>query len=87
MIKKILIFIIPPILRLQGIYRIINFVIRVKDKISYEKNLFKRQAFINRAIKKFKDCNYLEIGGADDSVFNTLKILPATFGGPLFQSV
>ena len=74
MIKKILIFIIPPILRLSGIYRIINFVIRGKDKISYEKNLFKRQAFINRAIKKFKDCNYLEIGVADDSVFNTIPL-------------
>jgi hypothetical protein len=74
MLKKIIDLIIPPILKPSVFYRIINYLIRGNDKFSYEKNLFKRQSFINRAINKFPNCNYLEIGVADDAVFKTIPL-------------
>tara|TARA_S200000501_G_scaffold328645_1_gene328690 strand:+ start:69 stop:776 length:708 start_codon:yes stop_codon:yes gene_type:complete len=74
MLNRIIDFFIPPILRPSVIYRIMNYILRGKDKFSYEKNSFKRQSFINRAIKKFPNCNYLEIGVADDAVFNTIPL-------------
>ena len=48
-----------------------------------KKNLFKRQSFINRAINKFPNCNYLEIGVADDAVFKTI---PFKIGNKIFRS-
>ena len=45
-----------------------------KTHFNYEKNLFTRHAFINRAIKKFKNCKYLEIGVASNRVFNTIPL-------------
>ena len=67
----------PPILRPNYFIEIYNRVFN-KDKIlhhfEYEKNFFKRHAFINLAISKFKNCKYLEIGVDDNDVFNSIPL-------------
>ena len=49
-------------------------MIRGKDKISYENNFYKRHAFINKAIQKYNNCKYLEIGVDNNEVFNTIPL-------------
>jgi hypothetical protein len=39
-----------------------------------ESSFFKRHAFINKAISKYTNCNYLEIGVADNDVFNSIPL-------------
>ncbi len=67
----------PPIFRPNYFIEIYNRVFN-KDKIlhhfEYEKNFFKRHAFINLAISKFKNCKYLEIGVDDNDVFNSIPL-------------
>ena len=67
----------PPIFRPNHFIEIYNRVFN-KDKIlhhfEYEKNFFKRHAFINLAISKFKNCKYLEIGVDDNDVFNSIPL-------------
>jgi hypothetical protein len=46
----------------------------VKDKIKLEKNFYTRHAFINKAISKYTFCRYLEIGVADNDVFNSIPL-------------
>ena len=67
----------PPILERNYFREIYNRVLN-KDKIihhfEYENNFFKRHAFINLAISKFKNCKYLEIGVDDNDVFNSVPL-------------
>ena len=43
-------------------------------KFKYEKNFYWRVAFINKAVAKFKNCMYLEIGVANNKVFNSIPL-------------
>ena len=77
MIKIILNLLIPPIFSivvLRELFNKIFFKSSVKKKISYEKNFYKRHAFINKAISKFKNCKYLEIGVDNNDVFNSIPL-------------
>jgi hypothetical protein len=73
MIKKICKLLIPPIFYIHKFNEIINFL-NNKNKINLEKNFFKRHAFINKAISKYKNCNYLEIGVHNNDVFNSIPL-------------
>jgi SAM-dependent methyltransferase len=68
---------VPPILN-PIYFRELKNKIFYKDKIThrfdYEENFYTRHAFINKAIMKYKDCNYLEIGVASNSVFNSIPL-------------
>ena len=48
---------------------------KVKEVIKTENNFYKRHSFINKAISKYKNCKYLEIGvsGSND-VFNSIPL-------------
>lgn len=68
---------LPPILSKYNILKYYNYLIKKKKtihKFTYEKNFFNRSAFINKAISKFKNCMYLEIGVASNKVFNTIPL-------------
>jgi hypothetical protein len=52
----------------------INSFLKGEDKIFYEDNFYKRHAFINLAINQFTNPNYLEIGVADNDVFNSIPL-------------
>lgn len=76
-IKIILKYIIPPILRtrnLREIYKLIFYKKYTKHYFEFENNFFNRHAFINRAISKFENCKYLEIGVSNNDVFNSIPL-------------
>jgi len=76
-IRIILNYIIPPILRtrnLREIYKLIFHKKYTKHYFEFEDNFFNRHAFINRAISKFENCKYLEIGVANNNVFNSIPL-------------
>ena len=55
-------------------------------QFKYEKNFYGRVAFINKAIAKIKNCMYLEIGVADNRVFNSIPLkMKNKFGVDPFQ--
>ena len=67
----------PPIFSITVLRELFNkifFKSSVEKKISYEKNFYKRHAFINKAISKFKNCRYLEIGVDNNDVFNSIPL-------------
>lgn len=68
---------IPPIFKPKNFREIINHKI-YKDKIvhrfDFEKSFYSRHAFISKAISKYQDCTYLEIGVEDNQVFNTIPL-------------
>ena len=73
-IKKILRLFVPLILNpiyLLGVYKKIFLE---KNSINYEKSFYKRHAFVNKALHKFKNPNYLEIGVADNDLFNAIPL-------------
>ena len=76
-IKELLRYITPPIL-VPGHFRELFNKIFNRDKIvhkyEFEKNFFTRHAFINKAISKYKDCQYLEIGVFKNDVFNSIPL-------------
>ena len=43
-------------------------------KFEHEKNFYNRHAFINKAISKFENCKYLEIGVSNNDVFNSIPL-------------
>jgi len=43
-------------------------------QFKYESNFYWRIAFINKAVAKFKNCLYLEIGVANNMVFNSIPL-------------
>ena len=76
-LKKIIKPFIPPIFFPDVRREYINYFLhnkKIKHLIGYEKNFYKRHAFINKAVSKFKDCKYLEIGVADNNVFNSIPL-------------
>lgn len=81
--QKIINLFVPQIFRPVVIGNIINKLTNKKKKnfLEYEKNFYNRQAFINKAISKFKKCKYLEIGVANNVVFNSVPLsLDAKYG-------
>lgn len=73
-LKKIIKKILPPIFFPTIFRECVNYFIKGKNKITYEDNFYNRIAFINKAISKFPDCNYLEIGVADSTTFNSIPL-------------
>ena len=76
-LKKIIKKLLPPIFFPTIFRECVNYFIKGKNKITYEDNFYNRIAFINKAISKFADCNYLEIGVADNTTFSSIP-LPLT---------
>ena len=73
-IKKIIIFITPPFfLYFYGKLKKIFFP-QKKSEIFYEKNFYNRRAFIFKAIKKYDNCKYLEIGVNTCETFNSIPL-------------
>ena len=73
-LKKIL---LPPILEKNNLLKYFNILFNKKKtihKFKYENNFYWRIAFINKAISKFKNCMYLEIGVAGNKVFNSIPL-------------
>lgn len=48
------------------------FQVPISNKIELEENFYSRHAFLSKALGKFSQPNYLEIGVADNSVFNSI---------------
>jgi hypothetical protein len=68
---------VPPIFFPVARREYINFFLhskKIKHLIKYENNFYKRHAFINKAISKYKNCKYLEIGVAGNDVFNSIPL-------------
>ena len=76
MFLRILRQFLPPIFYPNKIKEIFCYFARGKDKIVYENNFYNRISFILRAISKFdiQTCKYLEIGVADNAVFNCIPL-------------
>ena len=47
---------------------------KIIHKFEHEKNFYSRHAFINKAISKFENCKYLEIGVSNNDVFNSIPL-------------
>ena len=76
-IKAFLKYFIPPILVPGHFREIFNNIIHKNKNIhhfEFENKFFTRHAFINKAISKFKDCKYLEIGVYNNEVFNSIPL-------------
>lgn len=76
-IKLYLKYFIPPILLPKNLREFYNRFFNKKKYIHYfkfEDNFYTRHAFINKAISKFKDCKYLEIGVDNNLVFNSIPL-------------
>ena len=68
---------LPEILRKKNIVKYYHLLFNRKKtihKFKYEKNFYWRVAFINKAVAKFKNCMYLEIGVAGNHVFNSIPL-------------
>ena len=69
---------IPPICFPDNFYQFIDKIFNYKKSyhvIKYDEDFFKRHAFINKAISKFDDCKYLEIGVDNtNDVFNSIPL-------------
>ena len=73
-LKKILKKLLPPIFFPTIFKECVNYFIKGENKIIYEDNFYNRTAFINKSISEFKNCNYLEIGIADNNNFNSIPL-------------
>jgi hypothetical protein len=76
-LKKIIKPFIPPIFFSDVRRELINYFLhnkKITHLLNYVKNFYKRHAFINKAISKYNDCKYLEIGVADNNVFNSIPL-------------
>lgn len=78
LLLKIIFLFIPPFLYLENIKKLKIFILEggknPKNFITFEKAFFKRHAFINKAVCKFSNCTYLEIGVAANDVFNSIPL-------------
>ena len=77
-IKAYLNLLVPPILFYKNFKKIYNRRFN-RDKIihhfEHENKFFSRISFINKAISKYEDCKYLEIGvGKSCAVFNSIPL-------------
>ena len=73
-LKKIIRQFVPPLFYPWRINEIFNSIFRKTNYINLEVSFFKRHAFINKAISKYSSCKYLEIGVADNDVFNSIPL-------------
>jgi len=73
-LKKIIKFILPPILIPENINEIYCYFKRSEDKIKYENSFYKRHAFVNKSLSKFNNPNYLEIGVASNDLFDSIPL-------------
>lgn len=76
-IKKIIKMLIPPIMHSNNFRELINLLFfkkKIYHQFKYENNFFKRHAFINKAINKYMNCKYLEIGVAYNDTFNSIPL-------------
>jgi len=75
-LKKIVRQFIPPLFYPWRIREIFNYIFKKTNYINLEVSFFKRHAFINKAISKYSSgsCKYLEIGVADNDVFNSIPL-------------
>ena len=76
--QKLINLFIPQILR-PSIFKKLFLKMFVRNKnienfLTFEKNFYTRQAFINKAISMFDNCKYLEIGVANNVVFNSIPL-------------
>ena len=60
--------------KFREVYNKIFYRKKTKHHFEYEKKFFSRHAFINKAISMYDDCKYLEIGVADNTVFNSIPL-------------
>ena len=72
-LKKFLPSILNP-KNLREVYNYIFYKNKTKHVFEYENEPYKRQAFINKAISKFRNCKYLEIGVDKNQVFNSIPL-------------
>ncbi len=75
--RQYLKYFIPPILtkeRFREVYNRKFFKDKVKRHYEYENDFFTRHAFINKAVSQYENCKYLEIGVANNSVFNSIPL-------------
>ena len=78
--KKFLLYLklfIPPILYPTRLREILNRILKKKKTIhhyEYEKKFYSRHAFINKAVSNYDNCKYLEIGVANNQVFNSIPL-------------
>jgi hypothetical protein len=79
LVNKIFLLFVPPIFYPSKLKKIKKFILDIlctqkNSPIVFEKAFFKRHAFINKAISQFSTCNYLEIGVAENDVFNSIPL-------------
>ncbi len=70
-------YFIPPILYKQNVKKYLNILFyksKITHKFKFEKNFYSRIAFVNKAISKYKNCNYLEIGTGTETLFNSIPL-------------
>ena len=60
--------------RLRHIFHKIFYKKKISHHFEFENNFYKRHAFINKAISKFDNCRYLEIGVGNNDVFNSIPL-------------
>lgn len=68
---------IPSYFHIQNLKKYYQFLFlkeKTRTHFDYEKNFYTRAAFINKSIAKFKNCKYLEIGVASNTVFNCIPL-------------
>jgi hypothetical protein len=76
-IKNIIKLFIPVILTPNYLRKNFNLIFnkkKTKHHFEFDNQLFNRSAYINKAIQKFKNCKYLEIGCGNNKVFNTIPL-------------
>ncbi len=73
---KYLLLLIPPLFYLSNLKKIKNFIFNFykKNHIEIKKSNYKRHAFVNKAINKFDNCKYLEIGTLKNDLFNSIPL-------------
>lgn len=77
LIKLFFLHLCPPILKpvkLKSIYNDIFYKKETKHHFEFEKEFLNRHAFINKAISKYDNCKYLEIGVGGGDVFNSIPL-------------
>jgi hypothetical protein len=73
LLKKLIKLLLPPIFYPKAFKEIIYSFLK-NDQIKLDDTFFKRHAFINKAISKYKNCNYLEIGCSRQDLFNSIPL-------------
>ncbi len=76
-IKQFFNLFLPPVLGSKLRREFVNSIFyknKINHKYEYENNFYNRIAYINKAISKYKNCKYLEIGVDNNEVFNSIPL-------------